>query len=96
MSAVETLDRPAPGWFPLDVMQEANGRNAGWVALMIDVDPDDLKNCAAEFPALFYVDPKEYRPGLRKAQQRWLHVPGKHRSRKAAWDALENMIAARH
>jgi len=25
-------------------MQEANGRKAGWVALMIDVDPDDLKN----------------------------------------------------
>lgn len=90
------LDKPPAGWFPLDVMQEAEGRKGGWVALMIDVAPDDLKTCACEFPALFYVHPKEYRPGPRKAQQRWLRIPGKHRNKDAAWDALEVMLATRH
>ena len=77
-------------------MQEAEGRKGGWVALMIDVDPDDLKNCACEFPALFYVRPKEYRPGPRKAQQSWLRVPGMHKSKNAAWDALQNLLETRH
>jgi len=41
MTAIEFLDRPPTGWFVLDVMRfEARKRN--WVALMIDVDPDDL------------------------------------------------------
>ncbi|MCW5692931.1 MAG: hypothetical protein KIT48_11260 [Pseudolabrys sp.] len=96
MAALEFLEGPAPGWFPLDVMQEGNGRKGGWVALMIDVDPDELKHCATEFPALFYVHPKEYQPGPRKAQQRWLSIPGKHRSKNAAWDALQNLIETRH
>ena len=29
---------------------------------MIDVDPDDLKGAKCDFPALFYVDPDDYRP----------------------------------
>lgn len=95
MSTVETLDLPPAGWHALDVMKE-HGRKPDWVALMIDVHPDDLKTCACEFPALFYVHPKTYRPGLRKAQQRWLRIPGKYRNKDAAWGALENMIATRH
>ncbi len=40
--------------------------------------------------------PKDYRPGERKAQQRWVHIPGKHRNKDAAWDAGEDMMITRH
>lgn len=95
MTAVEYLSGPAPGWFALDVMREGE-RRRDWVALMVDVDPDELKTCVCEFPALFYVHPKEYRPGSRKVQQRWLRIPGKPKNKDAAWDALENLLATRH
>ena len=88
---VEYLDRPAAGWFVLDVMREKS-RKWDWVALMIDVDPDDLKHCQCAFPILFYVHPDDYRPGSRVAHQRLLRVPGKHRNRDAAWDALRGMM----
>jgi hypothetical protein len=91
----EYLDHPPAGFFVLDVMQKEE-RSRDWVALMVDVHPDDLKTCTCDFPALFYVNPKDYRPGGRTAQQRWLRIPGKHRDRDAAWDALEDMIATRH
>jgi hypothetical protein len=35
---IEYLDRPALGWFVLDVMRE-KVRGRDWVALMIDVEP---------------------------------------------------------
>ena len=62
---------------------------------MVDVDPDDLKNCACNFPALFYVHPKEYRPGSRAAHQCYVRILGKHRNYDAACDALEAMMATR-
>jgi hypothetical protein len=34
------LDRPQPGWFVLDVMRSED-RKWDWVALMIDVHPED-------------------------------------------------------
>jgi hypothetical protein len=77
MTAIEYLDRPPAGWFVLDVMRSGE-RKRDWVALMVDVHPDDLKNCTCNF------------------LQRWLRVPGKHRNRDAAWDALQNMIGTRH
>ena len=46
------------GWHVVDVMKK-NSRGRDWVALVIDVPVDDLKNCECEFPALLYVDPKE-------------------------------------
>ena len=95
MAAIEYLDRPPAGWHALDVMKE-HSRKRDWVALMVDVPPDDLKACACEFPALFYVHPKEYRPGSRKAQQRWLRIPGKHKNKDAAWDALQDILETRH
>jgi hypothetical protein len=52
----KSLEQPPAGWFVLDVMR-GGGRGGDWSALMVDVDPEDLKNCACEFPALFYVDP---------------------------------------
>jgi hypothetical protein len=62
MIDLATLDRPPPGWFAVDVMRRNDTRKWDWVALMIDVDPDDLKSCTCDFPARFYVHPKEYRP----------------------------------
>jgi hypothetical protein len=40
---IEYLDAPPPGWFVLDVMRE-RARKRDWVALLIDVDPDDFVN----------------------------------------------------
>jgi hypothetical protein len=72
--SIEELDRPPHGWFVLDVMPKES-RRGDWVALMVDVHPDDLKTCTCDFPALFYVRPKEYRPGNRTARQGWLRTP---------------------
>ena len=36
----EYLDKPPAGWFPLDVMRK-EARKRDWVALMIDVHPDE-------------------------------------------------------
>jgi hypothetical protein len=88
------LEQPPAGWFVLDVMRSGE-RGGNWSALMVDVDPNNLKNCACEFPALFYVDPKDCRPGSRAAQQCWVRIAGKHRSRTAACRALEDMMATR-
>jgi hypothetical protein len=38
---VEDLEQPPPGWFVLDVMKKA-ARKSDWVALTIDVHPEDL------------------------------------------------------
>jgi hypothetical protein len=95
MKDIQYLDRLPAGWFVLDVMRQKS-RGWDWVALAVDVDPDDLKNHACDFPALFYVHPKEHRPGERKAQQQWVRVPGKHRNKDAARDAVEEMITTRH
>ena len=91
MSTLEYLDRPASGWFALDVMR-ANSRKWDWVALMVDVEPDELKRCTCDFPALFYVHPKEY-------QARWesrgsaalvSYSELSDRNRASAWDALQD------
>src|SRR5258705_11885298 len=96
MTAIETLDRPPSGWFALDVMRKGNGRKWDWVALMIDVHPDELKDCLCK-TAFLYVHPNEDRPdGSRTAREAWVHVPGKHRNKHAARDPLETMIATRH
>jgi hypothetical protein len=63
---------------------------------MVDVDPDKLKNCTCDFPALLYVHPKDYQGGPRTVRQGYVRIVGKHRSRTAAWNALEDMIATRH
>jgi hypothetical protein len=43
----EEFDRPPTGWFALDVMRRKPQWD--WVALMVDVHPDDLKHCACDF-----------------------------------------------
>jgi hypothetical protein len=75
------------------VMPEKS-RSWTWVALLVDVDPDDLKHYECDFPALLYVDPEEYRPGFRKARQAYFRLPGKYRNKDRAWDALEEMMAS--
>lgn len=87
---VQYLDRPPAGWFVLDVKRLAP-RAWDWVALLMDVDPDDMQNSFCEFPARLYVQPKDYSPGTRVARQCWVLVAGKHRSRNAALKALKAM-----
>lgn len=45
MTTIKYLHRPPAGWFPLDVIRE-HARKRDRIALMIDVDPDDLNRCA--------------------------------------------------
>jgi hypothetical protein len=91
MTAIEFLDRPPIGWFPLDVLK-ITARKWEWAAFMIDVDPDELKHCHCN-TAFLYVHPNEYRPDEgRTAREAWVRIPGKHRNRDAAWNALKNMI----
>jgi hypothetical protein len=93
MSIVEILDRPPAGWHALDATRKQL-RKWDWVALMIDVHPDELKDCLCKI-AFLYVHPNEYRPdGSRTAREARVRIPGKHRNKDAAWDTLENMIAA--
>jgi hypothetical protein len=71
---ITTLDRPPAGWFALDVMQK-EARKWDWVALMVDVHPDELKHCLCKVAFLF-VHPNEYKPdGSRTAREAWVRVP---------------------
>jgi hypothetical protein len=81
MTAIEYLDRPLPGWFPLGLLKADDARRWDWVVQMVDIHPDILES-----------DPTMHRP----ARSVWVRVPGKHRNRDAAWDALEDMLATRH
>jgi hypothetical protein len=71
-------------------------RGWDWTALMVDVDPEDLKSCTCNFPALFYVDPDEYRPGDRTVHECFVRIAGRHRSRDGARAVIEGMIATQH
>ena len=41
LANVVYLDRPAAGWFVLDVMRREHGK-WDWAALMVDFDPDEF------------------------------------------------------
>src|SRR5438552_14292377 len=89
-----TLDQPPAGWHALGVMR-VQSRKWDWVALMVDVHPDELKYCLCKI-AFLYVHPNEYRPdGSRTAREAWVRVPGKHRNEEAAWNAVQEMVATR-
>ncbi len=45
---MKSAGKPPIGWFALDIMRQ-EARKWDWVALMIDVCPDDLKTCTCEF-----------------------------------------------
>lgn len=92
MSKIETLDKPPAGWFPLDVMKADESLKWDWVGLMINVHPDELKHCRCTM-AWLYVHPDDYKPdGNRTAQEAYVRVPGKHRNKDAAWNALHDII----
>jgi hypothetical protein len=38
----------------------------------------------------------DYRPGHRTAHQAWVRIPGKHKNRELAWEALEEIMLTRH
>ena len=95
MIAIEYFDRPPSGWFVLSVMRE-KPRKWEWVALMVDVHPDELKHCRCKI-AFLYVHPSEYRPDENRiAREAWVRIPGKHRNEDAAWDALQDLMTTRH
>jgi len=62
---------------------------AGWIVL------DVMRRAprSREWTALVVDD---YPQAGRKGREGWLHIPGKHSNRDAAWDALEDMTATRH
>ena len=84
------LDRPPRGWFALDVIKDT--RKWDWVALMVDVDPAQLRSCVCDFPARFYVRPADYLPEGRPVQQCLVSIPGKHRNADGAWQAIQDLI----
>jgi hypothetical protein len=97
MSIIEYVDRlpTDAGWFVLDVMPEKDARRRRWVALLVDVHPDELKNCQCKV-AFLYVDPKDYKPGLRNARECYFRIPGKFKNCELAWNALQDMMQTRH
>lgn len=85
---------PSGEWFVLDVAKEGP-RKWDWVAFLISVHPDDLKHCSCKV-AFLYVHPNEYHPDpSRVAQEVWVRIPGKHRNKDLAWEAFQDMMAAR-
>jgi hypothetical protein len=45
MTDIDYLNEPPSGWFVLDITRrDENPRGRDWTALMVDVDPDELKN----------------------------------------------------
>ncbi len=93
---IEYLDRPPVGWFPLDVLIVDEAHDRDWVAVMVDVHPDELKYCSGLKFTFLYIHPDEYAPTARVAREAYVRVPGKHQDRESAWDALEEMLATRH
>jgi hypothetical protein len=95
--SLKTLDHPPPDWFVLTVMR-AKRRGWDWVALMVDVDPDEMKGCSFSkgSVAFLWVDPYKHRPGPRVVNECYVRVAGKHRSFEGAADALEDMMLTRH
>jgi hypothetical protein len=80
MTNIEFVNRPPAGWFVFDVMRE-NARTPNWVALMFDVDPDELRRRPEKAAT---------------AREVWVRIAGKYRSRDSGWDALEDLMATRH
>jgi hypothetical protein len=81
METLTYFDQPPAGWFCLSVMRRTC-RGWDWVALMVDDDPD-----TDDFRVWGRRDVKS---------ECFVRIQGKHRSRDAACDALENMMATRH
>jgi hypothetical protein len=78
---MEYLDRPPAGWFVVEVMpKKAKRGKRDWVALMMDVDPDEIERSVVQI-------------AFRSA---WVSIPGQHSKRADACDVLVDMMATRH
>jgi hypothetical protein len=61
-------------------IMKRRSRSWDWSALVIDIDPEDLRAGGRS----------------RDRAEAWVRIPGKHRHREAAWEALQDVIATRH
>jgi hypothetical protein len=52
MTDIDMVDRPPAGWFALNVMRKEK-RKWHWVALMVDVSPDELKHSLCKIAFLY-------------------------------------------
>jgi hypothetical protein len=95
--SLETLDRAPPGWFVV-TLTRAKSRGWDWVALMVNVDPDEMKNCSffRDSVSFLWINPSEHRPCPRMVSECWVRIPGKHRSGESAERALEGKISTHH
>jgi hypothetical protein len=51
---VDYLDHLPQGWFALDVLPVREDKNCQvWAALLVDVEPDNLKRCDVDFQRCF-------------------------------------------
>jgi hypothetical protein len=66
MDSSTDLDRPPPGWFVLDIMRKA-ARKSDWVALMIDVHPEDFAKGRAARQCWVRIPGKHRDPDMAKA-----------------------------
>ncbi len=92
------IDRPPVGWHASYVTKADDSGNGDWVALLIDVPVDQLKYCRSRIArdcTSIRVSTDRTQAALR-ARQAFVRVPGKHRSKDAAWAALEDLLATRH
>lgn len=82
MSQIEYVDFAPPegDWYLCDVMR-TRSRGWDWTAWLSDTPDDEMQRC--------------YNEGC-KVKSVWLRIPGKHRSRAAAYEALEAFVATRH
>jgi hypothetical protein len=97
---IEYRDLPPGQWFALDAFpteeEPVTGRAREWAGLLVDVPPDQLKNCVSRVAFLF-VHPDEYRPDPNHvAREVWVRIPGKHRSQNRARKALDDLLTTRH
>ena len=95
MTTIEYLDQPPADWFPIAVMR-TKARSREWVALVVDVPPNELETRSWDNLVWLYVHPDNYRPQAPRGRHAYVRIPNKHRNEDAAWEALEHMIATRH
>jgi hypothetical protein len=58
--SLQFLDLPPPGWFVLGVMKK-DSRGWDWVALMVDVDPDEIRTKGRTFRECWVPVPGKHR-----------------------------------
>jgi len=78
--ATPTLDRLPDGDWYVLSICKRTARGREWVALLIDVDPES----------------EDWPQGCRKSRECWFNIPGRHKDRDAAWQAMADACETRH